>query len=168
MLRNKQISLAYAAPSRSRQCSRLPKIDFTVPLSWVRQTPTKPRPTRLYLPWRTLAPAPSSESPYHSLELSIVPPRLCALCFRFLRNAFDLLRYIARLYVYRIPNRITCLLHLQFRNINDEVLLYQSRRRSDFTGLSMTLGPYGRGTLQGTDLTVKTSAAMAQKGHGTS
>src|SRR5580692_1313604 len=58
----------------------LPRIDFTVPLSWVRQTPAKPRPTHLHLPRRTLVPpappAPPSESPYHRWELSIVLPRL--------------------------------------------------------------------------------------------
>src|SRR5271163_2805145 len=63
--------------TRSYRCSPLPRIDFTVPLSWVRQTPAKPRPTRLHLPRRTLAPpAPPCESPYHRWELSIVPPRL--------------------------------------------------------------------------------------------
>jgi len=118
---------------QSHRCSPLPSINFTVPLSWVRQTPAKPRPTRLHLPQRGLAPpAPLSESPYHRWELSIIPPHLivcfnrvrlepnlpltrllrhnfqtvCTL-FRPLHNVFDLLRYIARLYVHRVPNRIT-------------------------------------------------------------
>jgi hypothetical protein len=36
--------------------------------------------------------------------------------FCSVRNVFDLLRHIARLYVNRIPNRIACPLRLQFRN----------------------------------------------------
>jgi hypothetical protein len=39
-----------------------------------------------------------------------------AHCPRSLGLVFDLLRYITRSYVYRIPNRITCLPHLQVRN----------------------------------------------------
>jgi hypothetical protein len=38
------------------------------------------------------------------------PQTVCTLCFRSLRNVFGLLRYIVRSYVYRILNRITCLL----------------------------------------------------------
>jgi len=101
-----------------------------------------PRPTRLHPAWRTQAPpTPPSRAPRPPRwELSTVPPRptiysnrvgidpdlpLTRLpvhnppdCFHSvpLRNVFDLLRYIARSYVYRIPNWITCLLHLQFRN----------------------------------------------------
>jgi hypothetical protein len=100
-------------------------IDFSVPFSWERQTPARPRPTRRHLPWRTVAPpAPPSESPYHRWELSIVLPRLIIYSnrvglepnlpltrllthnpqtvytyFRSLRNVFDPLRYIARSYV---------------------------------------------------------------------
>jgi hypothetical protein len=83
----------------------------------------------------------SLSSLHYYWELSIVPPRLIissnraglepnlppdstayitstlsALYFHFLRNVFDLLRYIARSYVERIPNRITYPFHLQFSN----------------------------------------------------
>ena len=44
------------------------------------------------------------------------PPDRFPSVFRSSRNVFDLLRYIAGLYIYRILNRITCSLHLQFRN----------------------------------------------------
>ena|ERR1700733_8869233 len=54
----------YTTPIWSQQCSPLPKIDFTVPPSLVRQTPANPQPIRLHLPRRTLAlPAQPSEFP---------------------------------------------------------------------------------------------------------
>jgi hypothetical protein len=74
--------------------------------------------------------------------------------FHSLRNVFDLLRYIARAYVYRISNRIICLLRLPFRNI---VLLLALLRPG-----RVCLGPRPRQSLRAFNVGHKKSLHKAQ------